>query len=178
MHRCLTFLIACLTIACAPAAAASAVDSTDAAADSTISSHPAWAWRLWPSIGPAIAIAALDGPQDIVEKEEILADRIDALALENTRLDTLAGAWQARQLAMTAQLEVLEDLADMQLGGDLEVQQRLESVRQDIQQATREVEFHLDVQRALRSEIDRLRSLAATYRQRAAQLRAEEESLR
>lgn len=187
--RCsLTHVLVCLALILGMGRAASAVDGTDMVADSVLTTaaddtvgvlpDPAWAWRQWPPIGAAIAIAPLDGPQDILEKEEIVQDRIDALGAEFARLDTIASAWLARHVAMTAQLEVLEDLADLQFGGDLEVQQRLESVREDVQQAAREIERHTKVLQALQRESDRLRALAATYRQQAAQLRAEEESLR
>ena len=154
-------------------------DTLSAPADTARArTDPAWAWWTWPPITAAIAIAPLDGPQDILEKDEIIADRIDALVDEAARLDTLAMAWQARSVAMTAQLEVLEDLADVQLGGDLEFQQRTESVREEVVQAAGQVATFAATRAALGDELIRLRSLSETYRQRAARLREEEESSR
>ncbi|MBT6145091.1 MAG: hypothetical protein HOH74_06660 [Gemmatimonadetes bacterium] len=156
-----------------------AVDSTRSPAkDSPKREDPAWAWSRWPSIAAAVALAPLDGPQDILEKEEIIADRIDALDAETARLDTLTHAWQARSVAMTAQLEVLEDLADRRLGGDLELQQRVENVRGDVLQAGKRVTLFGEVHSALAIELLSLRNLSREYRQQAAQLRQEEENPR
>ncbi|MDA0337137.1 MAG: hypothetical protein O2782_18400 [bacterium] len=198
MRRCL--LLGILWVCCAAAVrgdasgatastapADSAQTSTPAPADAPtpavadtarLRPDPAWAWWRWPPVHAAIAIAPLDGPQDILAKEEILADRIDALVIEAARLDTLAAAWQARSVAMTAQLEVLEDLADVQLGGDLEFQQRTGSVREEVVQAAEQITTFAATRTALAEELIRLRSLSETYRQQAAQLREEEESSR
>ena len=156
------------------AATAQSMATTDT---SLVSADPVWAWTRWPSIDVAITLAPLDGPQDILEKQEIVADRIDALVDETARLDTLAGAWQARHVAMGA-LEVLEDLADLQLGGDLEFQQRLENVREDALQAAGCVAIPLDARAALANEVALLRVLSEDYGHRAARLREEEEGSR
>lgn len=160
------------------AVAADTAQSMATADTSLVSADPVWAWTRWPSIDVAITLAPLDGPQDILEKQEIVADRIDALVDETARLDTLAGAWQARHVAMGAQLEVLEDLADLQLGGDLEFQQRLENVREDALQAAGCVAILLDARAALADEVALLRVLSEDYGHRAARLREEEEGSR
>ena len=156
---------------------ATAIDSnlTTAADPSTVTVDPLLAWTAWPDLSRAIALEILDGPQDILEKEEIIADRIDALAAEGARLDTLAEAWGARHLAMSTQLEVLDDLAEVQLGGDLELQQRLESVRQDVEQASSRLQHIGDARLRLTGAHAQLDSLARDYRERAARLRAQEE---
>ncbi len=190
MRRCLLLGILWVCSATAVRGDASGAAASTAPADSSrklapamadtarLRTDPAWAWWRWPPVHAAIAIAPLDGPQDILAKEEILADRIDALVIESARLDTLAAAWQARSVAMTAQLEVLEDLADVQLGGDLEFQQRTGSVREEVVQAAEQITTFAATRTALAEELIRLRSLSETYRQQAAQLREEEESSR
>lgn len=79
---------------------------------------------------------------------------------------------------MGAQLEVLEDLADLQLGGDLEFQQRVENVREDVVQAAGRIAVLTNTRAALADEVALLRALSEDYRQRAARLREEEESPR
>jgi len=139
---------------------------------------PLWTWQDWPPIGRAIALQELDGPADILEKGEIIADRLDGLAREESRLDSVGTTWKARHLAMTAQLEVLEDLADVQLGGDLQLQQRIERVRDDALEAEERVVRVTASAEALETEALRLRDLAGDYRRRAEDLRRREEGSR
>ena len=37
------------------------------------------AWKQWKDIGPAIELRSLDDPSDILEKAEIIEDRVDKL---------------------------------------------------------------------------------------------------
>jgi hypothetical protein len=136
---------------------------------------PLWTWATWPDIGPAIALETLDGPADILEKEEIIADRIDALVAEDGRLDTVEITWRDRSLALAAQLEVLEDLAGLQIDGDLESQQRLDAIRQDLLEAQRLVARVEGSRAGLSQQLVKLQALSLDYRTRAARLRTREE---
>ena len=57
---------------------------------------PVQAWRHWKQIDRAIALDELDGPDDILGKEEIIEDRIDDLTEEGARLQQSAAEWEAR----------------------------------------------------------------------------------
>lgn len=160
------------------AISADSTRSTDPPDSTLVRTGSGWAWWNWPPIASAIAIAPLDGPQDILERSEIIADRIDALVAEAARLDTVASLWHARHIAMTAQLEVLEDLADIQLGGDLEFQQRTESVREDLLQTAAQIAVFARSDSALVGELTRLRAMSAAYLHRAEELRQQEENPR
>lgn len=153
------------------------LDSTRAAVDST-RLGPDWSWARWPAIDAAIRLQPLDGPRDILEKEEIIADRLDALAREQTRLDSIAAGWDQRRVALSAQQEVLEDLADLQLGGDLDLQRRIEAVHDDSRQADEQYVRLATISEALQRELARLQTLSHDYRDAAARLRDEEEGLR
>ena len=136
------------------------------------------AWRHWKQINRAIALDELDGPDDILAKEEIIEDRIDDLTEEDTRLQQSAAEWEARHEVAGVQLEVLDDLAEMQLGGDLQMQQRIEDVREKIREAAQWLE-RIDISRRdLALEVARLRKLAARYRQTAEEIRIREEGHR
>lgn len=180
------WLAAALVAVALPAFAQSGADSVadSAAADTAVGAQrppppdPVTAWSRWPEIDRAIALEALDGPQDILEKEEIIADRIDDLTAAQADLDTLATDWSARHLARSTQLEVLDDLASVQLGGDLELQQRVEGVREDVLQAAQQLARIDSSLRELAVEVARLRALSLDYRGRAARLRQQEEGHR
>ena len=135
---------------------------------------PLLVWRQWPPIDRAIALEPLDGPADILEKEEIIADRLDDLRAVAARHDSTHSIWSARHGATTARLEVLEDLADVQLGGDLQLQQRLESVREDAAVAEEWLDRLAAAGDALKQELARLEGLARSYQSRAEELRQEE----
>ena len=154
------------------------IDSTAVDDASTLRRDPLWAWQDWPPIGRAIALEKLDGPADILEKSEIIADRLDGLVREETRLDSIGATWGTRHLALAAQLEVLEDLADVQLGGDLQLQQRIDRARDDALDADDRVARVSASREALQAEALRLRDLAADYRRRAEELRRQEEGSR
>ena len=57
---------------------------TAVVADSSraIQGDPAFSWKSWADISRAIALRPLDGPEDILEKREIIEDRLDDLLIE------------------------------------------------------------------------------------------------
>ena len=139
---------------------------------------PVQAWRHWKQINRAIALDELDGPDDILAKEEIIEDRIDDLTEEDARLQQSASEWEARYEATSVQLEVLDDLAEMQLGGDLQLQQRIEDVREQIREAAQWLERIGSSREDLALEVASMRKLAAKYRQTAEEIRTREEGHR
>ena len=139
---------------------------------------PVQAWRQWKRINRAIALEELDGPDDILAKEEIIEDRIDDLTEEDARLQQNASQWDARHEATSVQLEVLDDLAEMQLGGDLQLQQRIDDVREQIREAAQWLERFGSSREDLALEVASMRKLADKYRQTAEEIRTREEGHR
>ncbi len=149
--------------------------------DSTVARlplDPLQAWLGWPAIDRAIQLNELDGPTDIHEKAEIIADRLDDLQREQVGLDSLNLVWEARLVALSTQLEILEDLADVQLGGDLQLQQRIETIRDDAEEAQQWLERVTRARKLLVPLITQLRTHAEDYTRRADQLRRLEEESR
>jgi len=136
------------------------------------------AWKRWKEIVRAIEPGDLDGPQDILEKEEIIQDRVDDLAAEDERLAGTRSQWRGRLQAALVQLEVLDDLAEIQLGGDLQLQQRLENVREDVRRGSEWLKRIDESRGELATEMKRLRELARGYLNRAEELRRQEEGPR
>ena len=86
-------------------------------------------WRSWHPIEAAISVAPLDGPEELKEKAEIIADRQDALTRERVRLapqcleigKALRGALQ--------QLEAVRGLASVRRSRDVLLRQRQQALR-------------------------------------------------
>ena len=139
---------------------------------------PALAWKSWKDLSRAIALRGLDGPDDILEKAEIIADRIDDLRQEQKQLKASLQEWSDRHQALELQLEVLDDLAEVQRGGDLQLQQRLHSLREDLGKATGRMQIFDASLKDLEQELDRLDGLAKQYAKKAEDLRRREEENR
>lgn len=136
---------------------------------------PAYAWKRWQDLSRAIALRPLDGPEDIREKAEIIQDRLDDLRQESRKLETGLQEWTERREALGAQLEILDDMARLQRGGDLHLQQRVHALREDGREATQRTRVLELSHRQLKSELSRLEELAAQYEEQAEQLRRREE---
>ena len=129
-------------------------------------------WRTWKDISAAVAIDSLDGPSEVTEKAEIIEDRIDALGEHRDRLAELTLKWRKREKSLALQLEVLDDLAELRLGGDLGLLQRIESAKEDLD-ATRLViprivagTTALEVERASHlNQLERYRELIVGLRE-------------
>jgi len=139
---------------------------------------PAYAWKAWKDLSRAIALRPLDGPDDILEKAEIITDRLDDLRQERKALQTELEKWKDRQQSLELQMEVLEDLAQVQRGGDLQLQQRLHGLREDLGRAARRIGVLKGALGELDEELSRLDGLAAAYARKAAELRRREEENR
>ncbi|MEW6443520.1 MAG: hypothetical protein AB1640_21480 [bacterium] len=133
------------------------------------------AWKSWKSIEAAIALHPLDGPDDMLEKVEIIEDRVDALDGERIRLQTEAAQNLERLRALRMQRESLQDLAEIKPGGDPQTRQRLH----DLSERTRREEILLELRREsvdeLEEELVRMRGLAAAYREKAGNLMIREQ---
>ncbi len=145
------------------------------AADSAEQS--ASAWKKWKSIQAAVALKALDGPEDILEKAEIIGDRIDMLKKEQTKLER--GVKEGRQKIKTLenQREVLKELAEIRQGGDVQTQQRLHKITEQVQQENHLMSVRETSLRDLKKELDRLKRLLSSYRNKAHDLRTKERNV-
>jgi hypothetical protein len=179
----LFFIFSWLTCFAAASAAQSAHDSTSLSDSSatridslrTQTLDPAYAWKGWPDIERATALRPLDGPDDILEKKEIIEDRLDDLHIEEKKLRTVIEGWHERQQALEMQREVLDDLAEVQRGGDLQLQQRLHTLREDMRQIATRIKTPTQALAELKKEQQRLHELARQYADKAQKLRREEE---
>lgn len=135
---------------------------------------PAHAWKSWKDLSRAIDLRPLDGPEDILEKAEIITDRLDGLRQEQQKLKAVLEEWTNRRQSLEFQLEVLDDLAQVQRGGDLQLQQRLHGLREDLGKAARRMGILKGSLKELGKELSRLDSLAEEYNQKAAALRRRE----
>jgi len=131
-------------------------------------------WRQWKDIHKAIELRTLDDPADIIEKAEIIEDRVDELSREKNRLqlDRQTGTQKLR--ALEAERELLKDLAEVRHGGDFQTSQHLQELAERIQREEHLQKVREDSLEGLGKEIDELRKLAAQYRERAENLRNKE----
>jgi chromosome segregation ATPase len=139
---------------------------------------PAQAWKTWKELSRAIRLRPLDGPDDILEKAEIIEDRLDDLGEARQELRTEAQEWEDRRQALELQIEVLNDLAQVQRGGDLQLQQRLHTLREDLGKAARRLGVLKGSLKELDKELYRLNGLVKEYNHKAAELRRREEENR
>ena len=142
--------------------------AVDAASDA------AQVWKTWTDLSRAIRLMPLDGPGDILEKAEIIEDRIDDLSREEQRLEEKAGEWMSRHRSLGMQLEVLEDLAKVQLGGDLQLQQRMHTMREGRRMAVHRTDVFERSLAELRRELGQTHGLVQEYKKKAEELRRRE----
>ena len=132
------------------------------------------AWTRWKSIEAAIALRPLDGPDDIIEKAEIIEDRSDDLTRERARLEEEMIPVRRKLQAMRDQREVLRDLADIKIGGDTQTRERLQDLAERIRREESLSKMMKESMAELAGELERMRDLAAAYREKARLLRLEE----
>ena len=157
----------------ASAAAVERAAEQDSATAAT-PADPAYIWKTWKNLSRAIELQKLDGPEDIIEKADIIKDRIDDLSEEQEQLATIRQEWSDRADALEIQLEVLEDLAKVQLGGDLQLQQRMHRMREGRSMATNRLEVLTRSIRELDTEVGELAEMVTEYHKQAAELQRRE----
>ncbi len=135
---------------------------------------PAYIWKTWTDLSRAIQLRRLDGPEDIMEKADIIRDRIDDLSEEREKLTTARQEWSDKNDALEIQLEVLEDLAKVQLGGDLQLQQRMHRMREGRNVAANQLELLTRSISELDIEVGGLTEMVTEYKKQAAELRRRE----
>lgn len=136
--------------------------------------NPYMPWKSWKSIDAAIALRDLDGPEDIVEKAEIIEDRIDELKDEEKELGKGLVDAKSQLTSLKSQKDVLQGLADVKMGGDQQTRRRLQELTHRIRQKEKEVKLRLEAGGELDKEIDRLTEMAVQYREKARQLEIRE----
>ena len=139
---------------------------------------PVTAWKRWKDISDAVALRPLDGPTDIVEKAEIIEDRVDELTREAGRLRQERQAATQRLTSLEDQREILRDVAEVHQGGDTEMRQRLHDLAERIQRERQQMEAYGRSVTDLGKELDRLRGLASQYRAKAEEIRRKESQSR
>ena len=149
--------------------AAAEVASEDSAAATPV--DPAYIWTTWKDLSRAIKLETLDGPEDIIEKADIIQDRIDDLAAERRQLAETRQEWSDKNTALETQLEVLEDLAKVQLGGDLQLQQRMHRMREGRSVAANKTDVLTRSIRDLDTVAGGLEEMVTDYRKKASELR-------
>ena len=143
-----------------------------ALADDTLDSITAW--QRWKSIDSAIELRPLDGPEDIIEKAEIIEDRVDALTNEKTRLEAEIELSRQKLQTLNDQRDTLQQLDEIKQGGDMQIRQRLHDLTDRIQREQNLLEKRVESVGELCVELARMRELAAEYREKARLLKLEE----
>lgn len=87
------------------------------------------AWRQWKPIAAAVAIDPLDGPEELLEKAEIIADRRDALQREKGRLTPECAAIDEGLRSIAQQIEVTEEIVTLRGGRTTVLRNRLHTLR-------------------------------------------------
>jgi len=132
------------------------------------------AWKRWKSIDAAIAVRPLDGPDDIIEKAEIIEDRADELKGEKARLEREADLNRQKLRTLRSQREVLQDLAEIKPGGDSQTRNRLQDVAERIGREEMLLRMRLQSVAELEQELIRMKGLAVEYRKKAENLMIKE----
>ena len=132
------------------------------------------AWKQWKSIDAAIALRPLDGPDDIIEKAEIIEDRVDELKREKARLEKEIDLNRQKLQILRNQREVLRDLAEIKGGGDSQTRQRLHDLAERIRREETLLKKRKETVAELETELARWKNLAAEYREKARLLKVKE----
>ena len=132
------------------------------------------AWKRWKSIEAAIAVRPLDGPDDIIEKAEIIEDRADELKGEKARLEREADLNRQKLRTLRSQREVLQDLAEIKPGGDSQTRNRLQDVAERIGREEMLLKMRRQSVAELEEELVQMKKLAVKYREKARDLMIQE----
>jgi len=132
------------------------------------------AWQRWKDIGPAIALDPLDGPADILEKVEIIEDRVDELVKEKARLEKEIELNRQQLFILRNQRQTLQELSQIQPQGNSQTSQRLHDLTERINREENLLRIKNESIAGLRRELTHLQTLAAEYREKAKRLQREE----
>ena len=128
------------------------------------------AWKRWKSIEAAIEVRPLDGPDDIIEKAEIIEDRADELKGEKARLQTEAELNRQKLQTLRRQRESLQDLREIKPGGDSQTRNRLYDLAERIGREERLLKMRRESAAELEKEFAHMNELALEYREKARDL--------
>jgi prefoldin subunit 5 len=133
-----------------------------------------WAWKRWKDISRVIELRPLDDPSDILEKAEIIDDRIDELTREKSRLEKWLSDLRRQDQTLREQRSLMQELGEMNQGGDFQTRQRIHELTDRISQGEGLIAAIRKSLDELQAETNRLRVLSAEYRRVAEQLRLRE----
>ena len=134
------------------------------------------AWRSLKSIDAAIALEPLDGPEDIREKAEIIADRIDELTREKQRLQKESEQSNKIILSLRNQREILRNLTELQKERSSRDPQQLHELTERISQHEQLLQKTKTSLHDLEKELERLQNLLDEYNRKANSLQQKESS--
>lgn len=132
------------------------------------------AWRNWKSIDAAIALEPLDGPEDIREKAEIIADRLDELQREAMRLARESEQDEQIIRSLRNQRDILRDLAELRHGNAAQAPQQLHELTDRIVQQEQLAKRRKDSLRDLGEVMNHLQRLLEEYKHKADALQQKE----
>jgi chromosome segregation ATPase len=132
------------------------------------------AWAKLPDISKAIALRPLDDPADIIEKAEIIEDRIDALVKEKERLAKWIQEIEATQQQLQEQRRILEEVAELHRRSDSSFRQRRAQLTERISHNRTLLESLQKSCHDLQVEIERERRQAEDYRKKSQHLKMQE----
>lgn len=135
------------------------------------------AWRNLKSIDAAIALAPLDGPEDIREKAEIIADRLDELQRESARLARESEQDEQIIRSLRNQRDILRDLAELRQGQHTRDPQQLHELTERILQNEQLLKRRKDSMRDLQQTMDILKGRLEEYQEKADSLQRKEGNL-
>ena len=131
-------------------------------------------WKRWKSIEAAVTPRPLDGPEDIIEKAEIIEDRADDLEREKARLEVEAQRGRERLRRLEDQRGVLREIEEIRLSGDSRSRQRLQDISERIRREEALLKRIGESVAGLEEELARMSALAAEYREKARLLKIKE----
>jgi len=135
---------------------------------------PITAWKRWKNIDAAVAVRSLDGPEDIIEKAEIVEDRVDELAREKKKLEKRVAGGRKKIRTLQDQRAVLQDMSEIQFGNGARNRMRLHEVDRRIRKAESMLKTEQQSLSELTRVLERMKMLAADYRKKAERLRTKE----
>ena len=138
------------------------------------STDSATAWKGWKDISTAVALRDLDGPDDIIEKAEIIDDRVDELKREKVRLKQRAEEFKKKLEIISDQRDTLRDLAETQRGGDPQTRRHIQDQTERIREIKKTLKTLSEMIPELEKELTRMKNLASAYREKARVLRLQE----
>lgn len=132
------------------------------------------AWQRLPPIDAAVQVAELDGPEEITEKAEIIADRRDALRAAQVKVAADCREIGLALRAVRRQEEALRELTRIRARRDIVLRQRQQDLRVRRRELTQLESVCATSEAGLAEALRAVGALHTEYLKRAEQVRQEE----